>query len=467
MLSTGDGSIGWALFRRCDERARSRHPKARSARVTSDDSDQAFLAFAGEAGNLGAGAARTHRAAWSHDADVVECSHPHALPRGSAPGPGCRFVTGTRLVARCVRGLEHIVTEEILQERGGVVRWIGHREVHWEEEDAGTAPVLRTADDVFLFVNRAPDIGRTREHLPELARLISGVDLHCVVEHRRHYTGVGAGTSIEASASFLGKRTYNRYDVEDTLGAQLSGVLGVDYFSRRGEVAPPFGGSGWRLTLDGDWATLMLRVFPRPLHRREYKQESVVGTVRPPVAAAMARVAELEPEHTVLDPCCGAGTLLIEAGEIQSGATLRGFDVDPSAVRAARENAKNARGKRPRIGEGDAAHLPLPDASVDRVVSNPPWGGQVPPAGRLDGHPGRWWREVRRVLRPEGRAVVLLADTRDLTEAIANGLAPNAVRRLRINGAPAHIVALAPAPQPLTTPRGQGERRAKPGKRRK
>ncbi|QVQ51796.1 methyltransferase domain-containing protein [Spiractinospora alimapuensis] len=376
-------------------------------------------------------------------------------------------MTGTRLVARCVRGLEHVVTEEILRERGGAVRWIGHREIHWEEEVTESAPVLRTADDVFLFVNRVPDIGRTREHLPGLAGLVSKVDLHALLERRRSYTGVGAGTGIEASASFLGKRTYNRYDVEDTLGAQLSEVLGVDYFSRRGEVAPPPGGSGWRLTLDGEWATLMLRVFPRPLHRREYKQASVVGTVRPPVAAAIAAMAELEPDHTVLDPCCGAGTLLIEAGELQPDADIRGFDLDPVAVRAARENARNPRGKRPRIEEADAARLPLPDASVDRVVSNPPWGGQVPPAGRLAGSPGRWWREVRRVLRPEGRAVVLLADTRDLTVAIANGLAPSTVRRLRINGAPAHIVALAPTPEPTPAPRPQGQGRPKASKRRR
>ena len=78
--------------------------------------------------------------------------------------------------------------------------------------------MLRTADDVFLFVNRVPDIGRTREHLPGLAGLVSKVDLHALLERRRSYTGV-VWFGIEADV-VPGKRTYNRYDVEDTLEPQ-------------------------------------------------------------------------------------------------------------------------------------------------------------------------------------------------------------------------------------------------------
>ncbi|MFE1251608.1 hypothetical protein [Streptomyces sp. NPDC058766] len=50
--------------------------------------------------------------------------------------------------------------------------------------------------------------------------------------------------------------------------------LGVPYRSRRDGAAPPPGCCGWRLTLDGTRATLMLRVDDRPLHRRAYKRHN-------------------------------------------------------------------------------------------------------------------------------------------------------------------------------------------------
>lgn len=57
----------------------------------------------------------------------------------------------------------------------------------------------------------------------------------------------------------------------------------------------------------------MLRVGDLPLHRRAYKQHTVAGTLHPPLAAAMAALADIRPGHTVLAPCRGSGTLPIEA----------------------------------------------------------------------------------------------------------------------------------------------------------
>ena len=362
------------------------------------------------------------------------------------------------LVARCVRGLESALGTEILRTHSATIDRIGHREVGFRVTDDDIAPRLRTADDVFLPAHRRPDIGPHKSDLPELASLAREFDLTELARDRRTLGGPsGFGDGIEISASFLGRRTYNRYDIEDTVGRVLAERAGLPYHSRRHGEAPPPGHSGWRLTLDGTDATLLLRLGRRPAHRRVYKNATIPGTLHPPVAAAMAQAAELRPGQRVLDPCCGAGTLLIEAHHTAPGTTLLGFDLDPAARRAARENA----GRLPvTVRRGDAGALPLTDRSVDRVLCNPPWGAQVDAAGRLAGRPERWWHELARVLTDVGRAVVLLPDASSLAHALAVGLSPVHVQRLSLFGSRPLLIHL--ERRVLAPPKWRGELRDQP-----
>lgn len=349
-------------------------------------------------------------------------------------------MTAARLVARCVSGLETVVIEEILTAGLGTITRVGHRSVEFAADRLGPEILgLRTADDVFLVAARGPDVGHTRDGLRALGGLARAVDARRLAHDRRRLGG-GEIAGVEVSASFLGRRNFNRYDAEDAVGVVLAGRLGVPYHSRRGGAPPPEGYAGFRLVLDGAHATLMARVAARPLHRRDYKRQTIPGTLHPPVAAAMARLAGPRPGELVVDPCCGAGTLLIEAGRLEPRARLHGFDLDPGALDAARANAGPGAGIV--LRRADAARLPLPDGGVDVVVCNPPWGGQVAPGGGLAAAPGRWWAEVARVLRPEGRAVVLIPDTAALAVAIRYGLLPGHLRHVSVSGAHPHVAVL-------------------------
>jgi 23S rRNA G2445 N2-methylase RlmL len=347
-------------------------------------------------------------------------------------------MTAARLVARCVRGLEPALGTEILRTGSATLERIGHREVGFRGA-TGDAVRLRTADDVFLPGARGADPGPHRSGTASLGDLARAVDLEALARERAKSGGPAGFGGIEVSASFLGRRTYNRYDLEDAVGQVLAERTGVPYHSRRGGEAPPPGYGGWRLTLDGTRATLLLRLGERPAHRRAYKGATVPGTLHPPVAAAMAQAAGLLPGHRVLDPCCGAGTLLIEAHHTAPDLTLLGLDLDPAARRAARSNA----GTLPvTVEHGDAGALPLADGSVDRVLCNPPWGEQVDALGRLARRPERWWHELARVLTDEGRAVVLLPDAQGLVHALSHGLAPAQVQQLSLFGSRPLLVAL-------------------------
>ncbi|WP_312007941.1 methyltransferase domain-containing protein [Streptomyces sp. B1866] len=343
---------------------------------------------------------------------------------------------------------------EILRRGLGAVTGLGHREVHYRPSGAVPetgADCPRTADDVFLLAARMPDPGPGRADLARLAGLAARADPGGR-DGRSGRDGRGV-TGVEVSASFLGRRAFNRYDAEDAVGHALAARLGVPYHARRGGAAPPPGHSGWRLTLDGTWATLMRRLTGRPLHRRAYKGRTIPGTLHPPVAAAMTLLADVRPGHRVLDPCCGAGTLLIEAAHVCPDARFDGFDLDADALRAARTNAADAFSSAVpapasvSVRRGDAGELPLADGSVDRLLCNPPWGGQVSPRGLLAERPARWWAELRRVLAPDGAAVVLLPDAADLATAIARGFTPVHVQQIRLSGAQPCVVRLTATPR--------------------
>jgi tRNA G10 N-methylase Trm11 len=119
----------------------------------------------------------------------------------------------------------------------------------------------------------------------------------------------------------------------------------------------------------------------------------VQGTLHPPVAAAMARLAGIRAGDVVVDPCCGAGTLLAEAspGAFRAGS-------DRAGVAAARANVPHL----PWF-TADARRLPYPSGSVDHVLTNPPWDRQVTSHGTFT----EFVREWRRVLRPGGRLTYL------------------------------------------------------------
>lgn len=136
------------------------------------------------------------------------------------------------------------------------------------------------------------------------------------------------------SASFLGQRTYSRYDIEDLTGRVLAEGTGGHYHSHRDSVRPPRTRADWRVVLDGTRTRIAMRPFNAPLHRRDWRTQTVIGSLHPPVAAALAQLARIERGHRVLDPFCGAGTLLLEAHQIEARAEYLGIDNDQSAVTA-------------------------------------------------------------------------------------------------------------------------------------
>ena len=61
-----------------------------------------------------------------------------------------------------------------------------------------------------------------------------------------------------------------------------------------------------------DEVTLMIDTSGEGLHKRGYRAHSNDAPIKETLAAAMCKIARIREYHTLYDPCCGSGTILIE-----------------------------------------------------------------------------------------------------------------------------------------------------------
>jgi tRNA (guanine6-N2)-methyltransferase len=306
----------------------------------------------------------------------------------------------TSVFAVSTRGLEAVCADEMAALPGVTIEQVAYRRVA-ATCDEPLAPLLglRTVDDVFLDVATWSGIVRQRSALDRFGELGAQIDLYQAATHCAEVRTVPRSPVFSVTANFVGKRNYSTVEIKQACAESIAAAHGWAY-------APDDAGADLnvRVFIDHDVAFVGVRLGERPLHRRPYKQAHMPGSLKPPVAAAMLALAEVGPGMRLLDPCCGAGTILIEAAQI--GAVAHGGDCDPDAVAAARANI-SAAGVSADVREWDACVLSLDDGVFERVVTNLPWGREVQVDAALEAFYRRVCAEIRRVLVPGGRIAVL------------------------------------------------------------
>jgi 23S rRNA G2445 N2-methylase RlmL len=253
-------------------------------------------------------------------------------------------------------------------------------------------------DDVFLSLGSWDEILPQRVALERIRLKCRELDLPPAAAIIAGIRALTPRPSFSVTVNFVGKRNYTSEEVKTAAAEEISQVTGWVYGSENESEL------NLRLFIEHDRAYVGLRLSAYPLHSRLYKQAHISGSLKPTVAAAMLQILEPWPAALTLDPFCGAGTIPIEAGLM--GAQPLGFDRDPAALLAAKQNAQHAAVYGP-LAQADACCLPLAAGAVDFTATNLPWGRQVQVDQLLAELYHRACGEIERVTASYGRVVLL------------------------------------------------------------
>ncbi len=112
----------------------------------------------------------------------------------------------------------------------------------------------------------------------------------------------------------------------------------------------------------------------RPKHRKAFHP----STLSPSLARCLVNLARAPRHGTLLDPFCGVGGILIEAGLM--GMRVIGVDLNPEMVEKARLNLESYGIKEFRVEVGDACQWR--GEKVEAVATDPPYGRQASTGGK-------------------------------------------------------------------------------------
>lgn len=321
-------------------------------------------------------------------------------------------------------GLEEIASDEITQDFGGKVKRAERSIVVFRVPEIDRSLFnLRTTEDIYLYGWGTGELSFRSSDLESIRKWTErDVDWTRLLQiHHTMRPKPSGKPTFRLVVQMTGEHGYRRIDASKAFWKGLQSHVPASWREADENASVEF----W-MSIHGDVAVSGIRLSDRTMRHRTWKFEHFPASLRPTVAAAMARLANMKPKQTIVDPFCGAGTILAEAwllikrlaaGRLDEWTpTFLGGDIDGHHLKAAETNLRG-------LGEfdlktWDARKLPLADESVDRIISNPPFGKQIGTPEQIMPLYHKSIKEMHRVLKPGGIAILLVSDVAAMKDAI-------------------------------------------------
>lgn len=305
------------------------------------------------------------------------------------------------LIATATFGLEAVVKREIqalgykiLKTEDGKVTYLGD-----ERAVVRSNLWLRSADRVLLRMAEFD-----ADTFEELFQQTRALDWEMLIPPDGKFTVTGTSVksvlhSVPACQSIVKKAIVDR----------LGEVYGMTEFPETGAEYTV------KATLLKDRVTLTVDTSGTGLHKRGYRVKDVAAPIKETLAAALVQLSFWKENRILVDPCCGSGTIPIEAAMIGRNIApglnrsfacedwefipktlwkeerkaafqairydqqldITGMDIDPKAVSAAKQNAEEAGvDDCIRFEKSDAAKLAA-EGENGILITNPPYGERI------------------------------------------------------------------------------------------
>lgn len=169
----------------------------------------------------------------------------------------------------------------------------------------------------------------------------------------------------------------------------------------------------WFLWRNESYGFVGLRLTRTP----NYEKTLHKGELRPELANIMCLISKPSSNDVFLDPFAGYGAIPIERAKAFPYAQIMAGEKELPAFKVLEDKVKKTRQKIV-VGKWDALNLSaLTDNSLDKIVTDPPWGIFSHQGIDLDDFYTKMLREFVRVLKPGGLIVVLMGQ-KDLFEQV-------------------------------------------------
>ena len=284
---------------------------------------------------------------------------------------------------------------------------------------------LRTAEHLFLILKQIPKMTRSRSSLTAFSRALSRFNFKEAFACCRQ---IGINTwkrmPFRVTSRLSGKRNFRRVDLQRVVERAL---IERGWYSGASKSALDI----WA-EVHGDDGYISIKLSANDMAQRPYKQAHIPASLKPTLAYSMVRLSRPHPEDIFLDAMCGAGTILLERAFIKRYRYLIGGDVSTEALDATVTNF--GRQHQPRqFFHWDAQNLPLGSNTVDKIVSNLPFGETIGEVSELTRLYRQCLTEYERVLRPRGRMVLLTSQNTLLEDALKQRRSLSVTQKLTVD----------------------------------